>query len=373
MTQKYDVVIIGGGMAGVSLAAELAPRRSVVLLEQEDAFARHATGRSAAMLYVTYGNATVRSLTRASCDFFVNPAPDFSGAPLVNPRACLHVADQSQLTEWETLSDPELAPSLRQLTIEEALEHVPILDPAWLHRAAIDESGFDIEVSSVLQGYLVKARRAGANLVTGAGETRIERLSKGWHVRTRAGDFEAAVLVNAAGAWADQVAELAGVRGLGLRPLRRTAITLACPPELDTRHWPFVIAADESFYFKPDAGRLLVSPANEDPSEPCDAAADELDIAIAIDRFERATRMNATRVVSRWAGLRTFAADRSPVAGFDDADSAFFWLAGQGGFGIQTAPALARSAAALICGSGIPADIASEGVDEAALSPGRLR
>ena len=374
MKQSFDVVIIGAGMAGVSLAAELASSRSVLLLEQEDAPGRHATGRSAAMLYFTYGNATVRALTRASRRFYTHPPIDFSDTPLVSPRSCLQISDQIQPSGYSaTTSDSDVAAALRPVTVEEALSRVPILDPAWLRSAAIDDTGFDIDVACVLQGYLVAAKNAGVSLILGIGEMAIERRNANWHVCTSAGEFVAPVLVNAAGAWADRVAAQAGARSVGLQPLRRTAITLACAPELNIRDWPFVIATDESFYFKPDAGRLLVSPANEDPSEPCDAAADELDVAIAVDRFERATTVEVTKVLHRWAGLRSFVKDRSPVVGFDYACEGFFWLAGQGGFGIQTAPATARVAAALIVGDTIPADIAVEGVSAAALSPRRLR
>jgi D-arginine dehydrogenase len=208
-------------------------------------------------------------------------------------------------------------------------------------------------------------------LVTGAGDTTIERRAGLWRVRSRAGDFEAPVLVNAAGAWADAVAKQAGVRPVGMAPMRRSMVTLPPPRDCDIRDWPMVIDVDEEFYFKPDAGQIILSPANEDPQAPCDAAPDELDVAIAVDRFERATTARVTRITHRWAGLRTFVADRTPVVGFDGETEGFFWFAGQGGYGIQTAPAMARTAAALLMGETIPHDVAAQGVAQEALAPSR--
>ena len=215
------------------------------------------------------------------------------------------------------------------------------------------------------------ARRAGARVVLGAMDTVIERRDGFWCVSSRAGTFAAPVIVNATGAWADVVARHAGVRPIGLQPMRRSAVTLPAPPGHDIRDWPMVIDVDEQFYFKPDAGQLLLSPANEDLTEPCDAAPDDLDIAIAVDRFEAATTIEVRRLNHRWAGLRSFVSDRSPVAGFDDQAEDFFWLAGQGGYGIQMAPALARAAAALLMGRPLPDDVVAHGVVEEALSPSR--
>jgi D-arginine dehydrogenase len=235
----------------------------------------------------------------------------------------------------------------------------------------LDPSGCDLDVAAILSGYLRTARRLGARVVPGASGCTIERAGAGWRVGWGDVRFEAPVIVNATGAWADRVARQAGVRPIGLQPLRRTAVLLPAPPGHDPRGWPMVIDVDEEFYFKPDAGQLLLSPANEDPSEPCDAAPDELDVATAVDRFERATTVTVTRIGRRWAGLRSFVADRSPVAGYDDDAAGFFWLAGQGGYGIQMAPALARAAAALVTGCPFPRDIAALGATGAMLAPSR--
>jgi D-arginine dehydrogenase len=368
-----DVIVLGAGMAGASLAAELAATCRVLLLELEEQPGLHATGRSAAMFFESYGNATVRALTRASRPFLEHPPAGFADAPLLSPRSAMFVADTPRIAALDSmLSAADVAASHRRLDAAAARAHCPILKPGWIAGALLDESGHDMDVAAMHQGYLRLGRSAGMRLVTGASGGAIERVDGAWHVRTRAGDCAAPMLVNATGAWADQVAQQAGARPIGLQPLRRTAVLLPAPAGHDVRHWPLVIDVDEEFYFKPDAGQILLSPANEDPMPPCDAYPDDLDVAIAVDRFERVTTMQVARVGRSWAGLRSFVADRSPVAGFDGDMDGFFWLAGQGGYGIQMAPALARAAAALVLGQPLPCDIVDEGITAQALSPGRL-
>ena len=365
---RAEVVIVGAGMAGASLAAALAPHRSVVLLEAEERPGMHATGRSAAMFFESYGNETIRALTRASRDFLLDPPAGFAAGPLLARRDCLFVADAARAGGLDAVA---ALPGTVRLAAAEARARVPILDPAWLAGAVLDTSGFEIDVAALHDGFLRQATRAGARLVPGARELAVERRDAGWRLATTAGTVEASVLVDAAGAWADDVAVRAGVAPVGLVPMRRTALLVPAPAGLDIARWPLVIDVDETFYFKPDAGRLFLSPANEDPSAPCDAVPDELDVALAVDRFERATTHRVARVEHRWAGLRSFVADRTPVVGTDGARPGFFWLAGQGGYGIQTAPALARAAAALLLGDDLPADVRREGVAAADLSPDR--
>lgn len=365
-----DVIVLGAGIAGASLAAELASQRSVVLLEVEDQPGLHATGRSAAMFFESYGNATVRALTRASRAFLEQPPPGFAEAPLLQRRDAMFVADEQRLGVLAAMLD-EVTGS-RPLEAAEARERCPILRRDWVAGAVLDESGHDIDVAALHLGYLRRGRRAGLQVRTGAADQSFERSSGGWLVRTAVGTFAAPIVVNAAGAWADRVAISAGVRPVGLQPLRRTAVLLPWPAGHEPAPWPMVIDAEEEFYFKPDAGRLLLSPANEDPVEPCDAMPDDLDVAIAVDRFEHATSVRVDKVGHSWAGLRSFVADRAPVVGYDDGVEGFFWLAGQGGYGIQMAPALARAAAALLSGQPLPADVAGQGVTEQALSPRRL-
>ena len=372
VANRFDLIILGAGMAGASLAAELAPHRKVLVLEMEDQPGRHATGRSAAMFFESYGNPTVRALTRASRAFLEHPPAGFADAALMTPRAALIVANAEGLGRLEAMiNGADAAPSMRQISAAEALQRVPILRPDWLAGAVLDESGCDMEVAAIHQGYLRVARRAGARMVLGAAEVQLERKAGQWCVRGRAGEFSAPVLVNATGAWADAVARQAGIPTVGLQPKRRTAITIAAPTGHDSRGWPMTIDVDESVYFKPDAGQMLLSPANEDAMEPCDVAPEELDIAIAVDRFETLTTETVKRISHRWAGLRSFVADKSPVAGFDPRAEGFFWLAGQGGYGIQMAPALARAAAALVMGRAWPADIAAQGVAPEDIAPDR--
>ena len=369
----FDVIVLGAGMAGASIAAELAPHRRLLLLELEDQPGRHTTGRSAAMFFESYGNATVRGLTRASRAFLEHPPAGFADVPLMGPRAALFVAGpQAEPRLQEMRASFQEGTGLKALPREEALRLVPILRPEAVAAAALDDSGCDMEVAAILQGYLRLLRRAGAQVVLGASEVALQRAAGVWTVDCRAGRFQAPVLVNATGAWADVVARQAGARPVGLQPMRRTAMTIAAPEGLDSRHWPMVIDIDETVYFKPDAGQLLLSPANEDPMDPCDVAPEELDIALAVDRFEALTTHPVRRIAHRWAGLRSFVADRAPVAGWDPQAEGFFWLAGQGGYGIQMAPALARAAAALLRGQALPADIAAQGVTPQALSPQRL-
>jgi D-arginine dehydrogenase len=372
MTASFDVIILGAGMAGASLAAELSPHRKLLLLELEDQPGRHATGRSAAMFFESYGNPTVRALTRASRAFLERPPQGFAQVPLMRQRAALFVADAQSLPRLDAMFAAADAPAtLRRLDAAAALALVPILRPEALVAAALDDSGCDMDVAAIHQGYLRSARRAGAQLTLGAFEVAIERRADLWQLCSRAGEFQAPLLVNATGAWADVVAQQAGARALGLQPKRRTAVMLPAPAGHAIGAWPLTLDVDETVYFKPDAGQLLLSPANEDPMQPCDVAPEEIDVALAVDRFERLTTCKVDRIQRRWAGLRSFFADRSPVAGFDARTEGFFWLAGQGGYGIQMAPALARTAAALLRGLPLPADIAAQGVTPEALSPMR--
>lgn len=365
-----DVIILGGGMAGVSLAAELAGRARVVLLESEPELGRHATARSAAMFLEGYGNPTIRALSKASRAFFVTPPEEFTQTALLHPRAMVMVADATRTDQLVALMNE--IPGLSGISREETLRLVPVRDPAWLAAAAIDDSGFDIDVAALIHGYLMQARRAGVQLILDSAGATIHRGSSGWVVAGRFAEVTAPTLVNSTGAWVDQVATSANVRPLGLIPHRRTAVIVPAPEGQSVSQWPMIFEVDEQFYFKPDGGRILLSPANEDPDAPGDAMPDELDVAIAVDRFERATTMQVRRITHRWAGLRTFAADRTPVVGFDAQAPGFFWLGGQGGYGIQTAPALSRLAAALILGRPVPSDILDSGVAPEALSPARF-
>ncbi|MDM4772539.1 FAD-binding oxidoreductase [Solimonas sp. SE-A11] len=371
---SFDVIVIGAGIAGAGIAAEIGAGSRVVLLEQEAQPGYHTTGRSAAVFAESYGGPLVRILSRGSRPFFDQPPAGFTDTPLLLPRGFLFIAREDQHEALEDLADaPDLRGGSLRLTPDQACERLPVLRREYLTAALLDHGASDIEVHALHQGYLAQLRRNGGRLRCQSGVARIERSGQGWRVHSQAGVFEAPLLVNAAGAWADQVGALAGVAGIGLQPLRRTAALVDVPGHAGQEHWPLTIDIDEEFYFKPDAGRLLLSRGDETPSEPCDAQPDELDLAVAVDNIERATTLDIRRMHSRWAGLRSFVADRSPVAGFAPDAPGFFWLAGQGGYGIQTAPALSRFAAACLLGRDVPAELADLGLEAAALSPARLQ
>jgi D-arginine dehydrogenase len=375
LAETCDVIVIGAGMAGAAAAAHLAAERRVVVLERETQPGYHSTGRSAALFTETYGNRAIRTLTGASRGFYENWADGFTEHPILTPRGALMFAMPGQEAAldaaWDDLSS--LDPRVRRLDTAEARVMVPLLRPDQVIGAVLEPDAMDIDVHELHQGYLRLLRRRSGHVVTDAEVRALSHTGGAWNVTTMAGDFTAPIVVNAAGAWADVVAGLAGLPPIGLVPKRRTALTIAPPHDIDTSAWPMTLDVGESFYFKPDAGRLLVSPADETPMAPCDVQPDELDVAIAIDRLMRATTIEVTRVERKWAGLRSFVADKTTVCGFDPLAEGFFWLAGQGGYGIQTAEGMARCAVSLIYSKALPPAIIAKGVEAATLSPARFR
>jgi len=343
-----DIAIIGAGIAGVGVAAMLSDCKRVILLEAEPQPGYHSTSRSAAIYIAGYGNAVVRALTRASASDFERPPAEWTTNALLAERGILVIAG---LDETEKFAQ-ELAAGegLRQISVQDAVDLVPILRRELIDAAAFDISARDIDVDALHQGWLRMIKRQGGEIATLAPVLAIHRETTGWLIEAGDRRVRAGIVVNAAGAWADRIGALSGVAPIGLKPLRRSIAVLAAPDGIDATRWPLFGNASETWYVKPDAGKLLISPADEDPVEPQDAYADDMVLAEGLDRFERATTYQVTRVERSWAGLRTFAPDRTPVVGFDCHASGFFWLAGQGGYGIQTAPALARLSAALILG-----------------------
>lgn len=378
--ERADFLVVGAGMAGASAAYELAAAGTVIVLERESQPGYHSTGRSAALYTQTYGHAAVRALTVASWDFYTAPPDGFAEHPLLTPRGVLLVgrADQSASLDAAFEEGRRLTPSVERLDRAAALGRAPFLRDDYVAGAVWEPDAMDIDVHAIHTGYLRGVKARGGRVVTDAGVQGVARRGGLWQVETPAGTFAAPILVDAAGAWADALAGLAGVRPVGLVPKRRTAITFE-PVFTDAvdaaglNGWPMVIDVDEQFYVKPDAGRLLLSPADETPVEPCDVQPEEFDIAVAIDRMEQAARFSVRRIAHKWAGLRSFVADKVPVVGFDEDAEGFFWLAGQGGYGIQTAPAVGRAAASLATGGGLPAEVAALGVRPADLAPSRLR
>ena len=369
----YDVVIIGAGIAGASAAFEIAADHSVLILEGESRPGYHTSGRSAAVFTETYGNSTIQGLTTGSRAFYEAPPPGFADHKLLSPRGVAYVARADQMERLEALIGrvSALAPDAAMLSRAELLARVPLLKPDYVAGGAIEPSAMDIDIAALHDGYLRGAKARGAALVCDAGLVALEPGGGLWHVRTSAGAWRAHIAVNAAGAWADMVAGMAGAAPAGLVPKRRTAMILALPDGTNASTWPMLTDTDEQFYFKPDAGRLLASPGDETPMAPHDVQPDELDIAVCIDRIQQAADLPVRRVVRAWAGLRSFVADKTPVVGFDPAVPGFFWLAGQGGYGFQTAPAMGRLAASLLAGRAVPHDLAARGVTAGTLAPGR--
>ena len=373
--RECDFLVIGAGIAGASAGYELTAHGRVILLEREDMPGYHTTGRSAAHYTETYGNETVRRLTKASRRFYEHPPAGFVDHPLLHPRGVMYVAREDQLAKLSDILTEvrALTPSVRQINFDEAARMVPVLSPDYVTAALYEPEAMDIDVHALLHGYLKGVSRRAGEVITDAEIVRLSHAGGRWRAETRAGVFVAPIVVNAAGAWCDELAELAGVRPIGLIPKRRTVVTFDAPPRVDLQTWPLVIDIDEGFYFKPEAGRILASPADETPVPPCDVQPEELDVAIAIDRVEKATTLEVRHIRHKWAGLRNFVEDKCPVAGRDDESEGFVWLAGQGGSGIQTAPALARAVAGLVATGQLPNDLEAVGLSAAVLTPGRIQ
>jgi D-arginine dehydrogenase len=373
--QSFDFIIVGAGIAGASAAWALSGSGSVLVLEAESHPGYHTTGRSAAIFTETYGSPTVGMLTKASRSFLEQPPPDFTEHPLLKRRQSLYLARVDQLDRLDALEAHSctLDVEIRRLSALEVHDMVPILRADYVAAGLLEPGAMEIDVDQLHQGFLRTARRFGAHLLTDTSVTSIQRHGDLWRVAAGEEEFSGRRLINAAGAWADNVARMAGVPPLGICPLRRTVALIDPPEGVDISHWPLVIDAAEQFYFKPDAGLILVSPADETPSLPCDCQAEEVDVAMAIHRLQRAADISVHRVRRSWAGLRSFAADRDPVCGPDPLQPDFIWLAGQGGYGIGIAPALARLVASHITGRAVPSEIAQHHLLAERLSPGRLR
>jgi D-arginine dehydrogenase len=371
---RCDILVIGGGIAGASAAFAFAEEAEVILLEREAQCGYHATGRSAASFTENYGSAVVRRLAMASRCFLEAPPAGFAEHPLMRPRGMITIArsDQIEALGRELDRARGFVPEIRRIGREEALARIPALRPDYVADAIFEPDCRDIDVHGLHQGYLRGLKRRGGRIVTDAEVLAIQHRARVWQVETRAGRFTAQHLVNAAGAWADEIARLAGVRPLGLTPRRRTVFTIDAPTGTAIDGWPMVNDVSEAFYFKPDAGQLLVSPADAEPSAPTDVQAEDYDVALGVDRLQRATTIAVRRINRKWAGLRTFAPDENPVAGEDPWTRGFFWLAGQGGYGFKTAPALSGIIAALVLGRDLLEVIAARGPSAAELSPARF-
>ncbi|HWH18739.1 MAG TPA: FAD-binding oxidoreductase [Allosphingosinicella sp.] len=375
--KSADFLIIGGGIAGLSAASRLAAHGRVAVLEGEEALGYHSSGRSVTFSHFGIGNAAVRGLTAYSRAFFENPPEGFRSSPLYRGQSSVYLATEAMLGELDALQ-AEMARFTDKISwVDEA--EIRALCPVLRTGAegfvsgVLDISGLRLDADALLQSFARSVRGQGGEVLTGQRIASIEREGQDWRVRTETGEeWSAPFLVNAAGAWSDAIAGLAGVAPLGLQPMRRTIIVVDPPEGADASDWPFVHTAASDFYMLPEAGRLLVSPVDEIPSDPCDAWPEEYDIAVAAAKLEEYTTISVRRIAHSWAGLRSFVADRVPTAGFAPDAPGFFWLAGQGGYGLQTAPAMAEIVEALATGGEWPAGLVALGVTRDHIEPDRL-
>ena len=372
---RADFVIIGAGIAGASVAYWLAPHGKVVILERESHPGFHSTGRSAALYMASYGNAQVRALTLASKKFFDAPPQGFCAHPLLSPRGALMVAERGQEAaleqHWAVLA--QMNTGARRLTGAQACQLSPALRPERIVDALIEPDAADMDVNAIHQGFLRGAVARGGEVRVHSEVVGLDRHDNQWTVTTQKNEtWQAPVVIDAAGAWADELAKMAGASRIGLQPCRRSALLFKPEGFGDFAKWPMTYGASENWYFKPDAGQVLVSPANADPVSPQDVQPEELDIAIAIDRIESVTTFKIRRPSHTWAGLRSFVQDHGLVGGFDEIKPGFFWIAAQGGYGIQTSPAMGEACAALVRGLSIPPAIADWGLTKEMLSASRL-
>ncbi|MEA3051369.1 MAG: D-arginine dehydrogenase [Sphingomonadales bacterium] len=378
MTSLADFLIIGGGVAGLSAASRLVRHGKVVVLEAEEALGYHSSGRSVSFSHYGIGNSAVRGLTAWSRSFFEDPPGGFAAALLARTVPSLYFATEETLPALDSLEAEMARFTDRTRRIDSAAMEAlcPALrtgDGAAVS-GVLDPTGLKLDADILLQSFARAVRDGGGEVLNGRRIAAIERVPDGWSVRSEGGEsWSAPILVNAAGAWADRLAALAGVASIGLEPKRRTIIVVDPPAGTDISAWPFAHSAAGDFYMLPEAGQLLVSPVDEVEDDPCDAAPDEYDVALAADRLEHYTTVPVTRIAHRWAGLRSFVADRVPTAGFDPVAPGFFWLVGQGGYGLQTAPAMAAAVESLATGGGWPEGLAELGVLPDHIRPERLR
>ena len=370
----YDFVIVGAGMAGASTAHFLADKGDVLLLEMESQPGYHTTGRSAALFSEAYGNGSIRALTSGGRTFLTDPPDGFSNTPILTPRGARFVGREDQMAALEEVYEAgsEHTDTIQRLTAVEVRDRVPVLREDYVAAGVLESDAMDIDVNALHQGFLRGARAKGAQLRLDVRVKTLKRRNNAWLVHAGGCDIVAKVVINAAGAWCDQLAEMAGAERVGLMPKRRTAILFQGPVHIPFCEWPAFIDADEEFYARPESGALMGSPADETPMEPCDVQPEELDIAIAVDRLQRATTLEIKHISRSWAGLRSFVADKSPVVGFDPQIEGFFWLAGQDGYGVQTAPSMGRVSAALAVSDVVPDDLVKVGVRSEVLSPARF-
>ena len=372
--RECDFLIVGAGIGGTSCAHFLSREHSVILLEMEDRPGYHTTGRSVAIYTEAYGPRTIRALAIAGGEFFRKPPSGFTEIALCRQFGLVFIAREDQTSVLYDALDTvkDLSANIAEISVERVRELVPVMRPGYMAAAFLDPNTLSLDVDAIYQGYIRGLKSNGAEIVTDAEALGFEREGDKWQVCTKAGEFAAPVVINAAGAWADVVAERAGARRVGLQPKRRTVIAFPVPDGVDASQWPLIFDCEEKFYFKVDTGTILGSPADETPVPPQDIQPDELDIAVTVDRLQRATTLKIERITRKWAGLRSFVDDQVPVVGYAPDLEGFFWCAGQGGYGIETSYGMGRVSAALASGKSLPEDIDALGVTPGDLAPQRL-
>jgi D-arginine dehydrogenase len=357
MSSAYDFVVVGGGIAGVTTASELAKIGSVLLLERESSLAYHTTGRSAAISMESYGNELIRKLTCASRDFFENPPSDLTADPLCSPRGALILSDEKNLAKLKLRYEvvKQIVPSVEILDRNQFMEMAPFVSDKWI-AGMYEESAFDLDVHAIHTAFCRNIRRHGGVIKTRAEVIEAIRASTSWSITLSNGEkIQAGVIINAAGAWADVLAQRCHTKLLGIQPLQRTVVVI--DPEFNVDACPYIGTVDEQIFLKPDVGRLMVSPCDETLVQPGDAIADEMGVAITMDRLESSTMLRPKKIMNRWAGLRVFVSDRSPLLGADSNIEGFIWCAALGGYGIQTAPMVGKLCASFASKSSIPTEL----------------
>ena len=368
---SYDIAIIGAGIAGASVAAALGDGVKVALVEQEEQPGYHSTGRSAAIYSPTYGPTSIRALTRASLAYFLTGVSD-EPQSFLTPIDAAFIARADQSGSFNALcSELNGVMNWREMEANEIQNRVSFLREGYVSKAIVDSGTSEIDVALLHQSFLKAFFHNGGTLLNSTEVLELKKKKNGWLVKTNQDEFVTKIIVNAAGAWAEQIGSLAGAECIGLTPKRRTALIVEPPSGADLIRIPLVIDIDEQFYLKPYGNKLLISPANEDSVQPCDVQPDEMDIAICVDRIQRAFDIEINRIEYSWAGLRSFVSDKCPVVGFSNKVDDFYWLAGQGGYGIQSSPALGMLAASEILGSALPDPILESGLDLGSISPER--
>ena len=372
---NVDFIIIGSGIAGMSAAYRLSNYGKVIVLEKEAHLGYHTTGRSAAFFTENYGNNTIRALTKASRSFLENPSQCFREEPLMYLNGGFLIianSDQSSEVDKELKYAAETSAKVYELSKKEALKMVPVLKDNYINRALHEPNSKVMDVDLIHQGYARGAKNNETQIYFNQEVIKISKNKNIWNIKTKNELFSSPILINAAGAWCDEIAILANCKPLGIKPKRRTVIIFKNANNYIIDKWPVVIDIEDNFYFKPEAGNFLASPADETDSPPCDAQPEEIDIALTVDRLEKATNLKIKTIEHKWAGLRSFYSDRTPIVGEDIVNSGFYWLAGQGGYGIQTSPSISKILECLITGKKWPTKLKELNINEKTLSPERF-